>query len=107
MTSRTPGVGVAVRTRWLLALLASLVGGPLLLLYGYLLAWFSPEITGAGRAADRGAAWWLTLLLACLATAGCLLAGWLRLRRPGRWWPWPVGIGVALAVGWLAAGALA
>jgi hypothetical protein len=97
---------VAVRTRRLLAVLASLVGAPLLLLFGYLLAWFSPEVTGADRAADRGAALWTILLVACVAAAGCLSAGWLRLRRPGRWWPWPVGAGVALAVGWLAAGGL-
>ncbi|SBT52935.1 hypothetical protein [Micromonospora auratinigra] len=106
MTTRTPGDGVAVRARRLLAVLASLVGGPFLLLLGYLLAWFSPEVTGQYRAVDRGAALWTALLLAWLAAAGCLSAGWLRLRRPGRWWPWPVGLAVALAVGYLTADAL-
>ncbi|MFG1672846.1 hypothetical protein [Micromonospora sp. NPDC049282] len=105
MTTRTPDTGPAVRTRRVLAVLASLAGGPLLLLYGYLLAWFSPEVT-SDRAADRGAVLWVVLLATCVAAAGCLLGGWLRLGRPGRWWPWPVGVAAALAVGWLAAGAL-
>ncbi|MFI7211828.1 hypothetical protein [Micromonospora maritima] len=105
MTTGTPGARPTVRTRRLLAALSSLVGGPLLLLYGYLLAWFSPEVT-SDRAVDGGAVLWAVLLAACVATAGCLLAGWLRLSRPGRWWPWPVGVAAALAVGWLAAGGL-
>ncbi|MFC0008023.1 hypothetical protein [Micromonospora siamensis] len=92
--------------RVLATLVASLVVGPVLLLYGWVLALFSPEVTGGGRCpgqagggADNGALVWSVAASTTVAALLCFLFALVRLHRGGRWWPWLVAALVFLAVG--------
>ncbi|SCF35519.1 hypothetical protein [Micromonospora mirobrigensis] len=88
--------------RVLVTAVASLVVGPVLLLYGWVLAWFSPEITGAGRCpggVDDGALVWSVAASTTVAALLCFAVALVRLHRGGRWWPWLAAALVFLAVG--------
>jgi len=72
----------------------SMVLSPLLALNIYLLAWFMPELT-AGRPGR-----WLMVCALTAAAAVCLIAGWMRRHRVGRWWIWPLGAAASYAASW-------
>jgi hypothetical protein len=109
--------GAAVRggtlgLRLAVAVPLAVVGIPLLALYLYLLWWWLPALAGPGAepcdpAVDGwGVCWrpeqralWIAAAAVGLPGAGCLLMSLVRLRRAGRWWPWPVATVVLFAAG--------
>jgi formate hydrogenlyase subunit 3/multisubunit Na+/H+ antiporter MnhD subunit len=89
----------AVAARTVVLVAAAIVVVPMLLLYGYLLLWFSPEVTGtdvclpeqaACRLDDGKEIFWLLVFAASGTAMVAYALAWWRRRRAGRWWPWPV-----------------
>ncbi|SEG70347.1 hypothetical protein SAMN04489712_109163 [Thermomonospora echinospora] len=91
------------------ALGASVVACWQLLVYGFGLVWYLPDITvrsecdpretlGCGH--EYGEAWWIGTFLVCVAGALCMILTWVRTYRGGRWWPWPPATEVIM-VGWM------
>jgi hypothetical protein len=87
---------------------ASVVAMPLLLVDIFQLAWFSAEITDRrecdprqtlGCGPEHGLLLWFGTLLAFVTGSLCLTLTWARMRKCGRWWPWPV-MTVTILAGW-------
>lgn len=81
----------------------SVVAIPILALSLYLMWWWLPALSGPGvepcdPAVDGwGVCWrpeqrmlWIAGAASSLLGGGCLLMSLTRLRRAGRWWPWPL-----------------
>lgn len=90
-------------------LATSVIALPLLLVYAFHLAWFSPEITDrrecdprttVGCGPEHGELLWIGTFLVFVTGALCLILTWVRMRRGGRWWPWPAATVMILA-GWV------
>ncbi len=75
-------------------------GVPLLLLYAYVLLYWSPALNGpAGPPCDPGVCgrpdqryWWIAAAATAVPAAFCLVRSVRRVRDPRRWWPWPVAV---------------
>jgi hypothetical protein len=91
----------------------ALIGFPLLLLYAYVLLYWSPALTGPGPdacdpATMGGACWrpeqrtfWIVGAAAAVPAALCLVLMVRRMRDAGRWWPWPVAaVVLGIVAGW-------
>ncbi|MCM0673846.1 hypothetical protein NCC78_03875 [Micromonospora phytophila] len=108
------GTSTAGWLRVVVTVLSAAVAGPVLLLYGWLLLWFSPEITNPGRCARESGEWgpdngtfvWVVACAAGVAGALCFGLALRRMHRGGRWWPWLLAAAVFLAAGLPVVGAL-
>jgi hypothetical protein len=104
-TPGTPSPGPRIAA----TLAASVVAIPLLLVYVFQLAWFSSEITDRrecdpretlGCGPEHGQLLWFGTLLVFVTGSLCLTLTWARMRRRGRWWPWPAAA-VTILAGWV------
>ncbi|GAA4565181.1 hypothetical protein GCM10023176_12630 [Micromonospora coerulea] len=98
----------ALGLRIVVTVVSSAVAAPVLLMYAFMLAWFSPEITEPGWCRQESAGWrpdngTLVWFVTCTAgVAGTLYFGLAlaRFHRGRRWWPWLVAAAAILAAGW-------
>lgn len=98
----------AIGLRIVVTVLSSAVAGPVLLLYGWMLLWFSPEITDPGWCRHESHTWgpdngtfvWVMACAAGVAGTLCFGLALARLYRYRRWWPWLVAAAAILAAGW-------
>lgn len=97
---------VPVVARGLGAAVVTMVAVPLLLLMGYLLLWFFPEVAGTERLRDAGALRWIALAVSLAAVVVSLGGMWARLAVARRWWPWPIAVLASLGASWAATTAL-
>ncbi|MER7461198.1 hypothetical protein [Micromonospora sp. NPDC126480] len=97
----------AIRLRLVVTALTSAVVGPVLLLYAWLLVWYSPEITNPGgcpnespsRGPGNGTLVWVLACAAGVAGALCLGIALARTNKYRGWWPWLLAGVVILAAG--------
>ncbi|MBQ0901969.1 hypothetical protein [Micromonospora sp. U21] len=80
---------------------------PVVLWFAFVLAWLEPDLTHPGSCDPEfgrcrpahSRLLWLALSSAGLLALLCLGAALARLRRGGRWWPWPTAAIACLAGG--------
>ena len=109
-TEEATGTWVRRGVRLGVAIPVALFGFALLLLYAYLLLYWSPALTGPGAEPCDPAVmggrcrrpeqrtFWTVAAAAGVPAAVCLVLMVRRLRDARRWWPWPVASVVLVAV---------